>query len=242
MNDNVDSRRLLPVEGLYNIRELGGYPAAGGKRVKWGVFFRSGDMAGITAGGRKVLEKAGIRSVVDFRTDAERAGAPDGEIGAAAKTLRLVIDGGSIIDLSRTGAETDGPALMKTLYRAMVDHARPQYAGLLKFVSEPENTPVLFHCSAGKDRTGLAAAFILSALGAGRETVIADYLLSAKYLEGKYRELIQSAPSLLPLMTVKRSYIEAALNRIDEAYGGMETYLRAELGAGLEELRRLYTE
>jgi protein-tyrosine phosphatase len=240
MND--DDRRRLAAQNLYNARELGGYPAARGKQVKWGVFFRSADLACLIPADRLLLEKAGIKSVVDFRNDAERQSAPDSEIGTVTKTLRLAIDAANMIDLSRVGEDAAGAVLMEGLNCTMVDQARPQYAAFFRLISESGNTPVLFHCSAGKDRTGLAAALVLSALGAPRETVIADYVLSHTYLEGRYRELIQTTPYLAPLLTVKPSYLEAALDHIDETYGSMEIYLEKELGADLERLRELYTE
>jgi protein-tyrosine phosphatase len=90
--------------------------------------------------------------------------------------------------------------------------------------------------------TGLAAAFILFALGTGRETIYADYELSAACLKDKYRAIISARPHLEPLMTVRRSYLEAALERIDSRYGGPEQYLRRELGVDIEALRELYTE
>jgi protein-tyrosine phosphatase len=236
----MDERRLLPLEGLYNFRDLGGYPAAGGK-VRWGCLYRGGDLRELRPQAKQCLEARKIRTIVDFRDPAERLDAPDGELATAEKTYSLPIEAGNMLELARLEISA-GEALMQRLYLALVDQCRPQYRDFFAILGEPENGPVLFHCSAGKDRTGVAAALVLSALGVDRETVVADYLLSGEYIRGKYRDLLAGAPYLEPFMTVRPGYIAAALDGIDSAFGGMDRYLREELGACPERLRRLYTE
>ncbi len=121
-------------------------------------------------------------------------------------------------------------------------HCQPQYTEFFKILQGGNNAPLLSHCSAGKDRAGFAAALFLSSLGVDRETVIGDYMLSAQYLKGKYDKEIQAHPELEPLLTVKREYIEAALNTIDKEYGGMENYLTNNLGVDLGKMRELYAK
>jgi protein-tyrosine phosphatase len=104
------------------------------------------------------------------------------------------------------------------------------------------NTPLLFHCSAGKDRTGFASALFLASLGVDKETIIQDYLLSKKQVEEKYAGFVAENPVLEPLMTVKREYIEAALDLIDKEYGGMENYLTHYLQVDTLKMRKIYTE
>jgi protein-tyrosine phosphatase len=132
--------------------------------------------------------------------------------------------------------------MMEELYRVLVDEARPAYRQLFRLLTEIRNSPLLLHCSAGKDRTGLAAALILFALGTDRGTIYEDYCLSGACLKDKYAADFAATPHLEPLMTVHRSYLDAAFERIDGNYGGPENYLRRELGADIEGLREMYTE
>jgi protein-tyrosine phosphatase len=243
IDDNIPEvkpERILPLRGLYNLRDLGGYPLKGGRRVKWGILYRAGDLAPLSPDGRETLEKRNLKTIVDFRDQEERDLAPDGTIATVTHTRWLPIDAGNTTDL--TGAGSGGEAMMETLYRILAEYARSQYREFFAILSNPTNTPLLFHCAAGKDRTGLGAALILSALGAGRETIMEDYLLSRECLKGKYRARVAKKPSLEPLMTVRRSYLEAAFDTIDRNYGGMDRYLRDELGADSGLLRDLYTE
>jgi protein-tyrosine phosphatase len=237
----TEKQRILPLEALFNVRELGGYPAFEGRRVKWGLLYRSGDLYTLTDGDRVFLEERGIRTVVDFRGPHERARSPDKAIGTVEKTWELTIDAGNMMDLSGMQAGASGEGMMGDLYRVLVDEATAVYRQFFRLLADTHAAPLLFHCSAGKDRTGLAAALILFALGTDRETVFADYELSTACLKDKYRAIINEKPHLEPLMTVRRSYLEAALERIDSRYGGPEQYLRRELGADIEALRELYT-
>jgi protein-tyrosine phosphatase len=245
--------RLLPTESLFNVRDLGGYPVAGGdgaddkagkrarRQVKWGLLFRAGDLYQPSDGDKALLEQKGIRTIVDFRGTREAARSPDAALGTVKKTQALPIDAGNMMDLSQVERGVNAADLMEKLYRVLVDKARPQYREFFKILSQKANAPLLFHCSAGKDRTGLAAALILSALRVERELIYQDYLLSHTYLKEKYREWLEREPHLEPVMTVRRSYLEAAFARIDQDFGGMEQYLRAELGADSALLRELYT-
>jgi protein-tyrosine phosphatase len=267
--------RLLPTESLFNVRDLGGYPVTGGdeepgdrsgdragthragegRQVKRGLLFRAGDLYNPSDGDRALLEKKGIRTIVDFRGKREVARAPDGELGTVKKTRVLSIEAGNMMDLAQMGKEVNAADLMEELYRILVDKARPQYREFFKILSQKEsrsshageapqavNAPLLFHCSAGKDRTGLAAALILSALGVEREIIYQDYLLSHTYLKEKYRIWLEQEPHLEPVMSIKRTYLEAAFARIEKDFGGMEQYLQTELGADRALLQELYTE
>jgi protein-tyrosine phosphatase len=100
---------------------------------------------------------------------------------------------------------------------------------------------LLFHCSAGKDRTGLASALILHALGADRETVMEDYLASAEHLRKHYTPYLETKPYMVPYMTVREEYLLTALAEI-EKHGGLDRYISHELKADTEHLRDLYTE
>jgi protein-tyrosine phosphatase len=188
------------------------------------------------------LESRNIKTIIDFRDANEKKLVPDAAIGSVVNVCELPIDLGSIDNLLSDIDPHSPILLMEEMYRLFVRESRPQYREFFRTISNPEYAPVLFHCSGGKDRTGLAAVFILSALGVDKNTVYEDYLLTEKCLKGKYSEWIARNKELEPLVTVERSYLDAAFAVLDEQYGGIERYLVDELGADLRLLRELYTE
>ncbi|MDR1419486.1 MAG: tyrosine-protein phosphatase [Treponema sp.] len=238
MNDNGG---VLPLERLVNVRDLGGFAAADGRFVRRGLLYRAGELSLPSRGDRAALEKLALAAIVDFRSGEEAAKNPDCAISTVKLRAKLPIDAGNILALSRKEGDVPGETLMEDLYRCLAEDARPRYREFFAILADSRNAPLLFHCSAGKDRTGLAAALLLSALGVGREQVYRDYLLSAVCLEGKYQDFIEEDPGVAPLMTVKRSYLDAAFESIDGKFGGIERYLEAELGADTGRLRELYT-
>jgi protein-tyrosine phosphatase len=222
---------------------LGGYPVTDetgrAKQIKWGLLYRGGELAAMTANDKKLLEERNIRTIVDFRSDSERKTSPDAKIATVKKRVELPIDAGNLMDMVFTfdGAETE----MRKLYAALPEEAIPPYRVLFELLSDPSNTPLLYHCTAGKDRTGLASALILYALGASGETIYKDYLESTKLLRERLASLMESQPNIVPYMTVQESYLKTACAEI-EKYGGFEKYLKNELKADIRRLRDLYTE
>ncbi|MDR1106823.1 MAG: tyrosine-protein phosphatase [Treponema sp.] len=236
-----DGGGVLPLERLVNIRDLGGFAAADGRFVRRGLLYRAAELSSPSQADRAALEKLALAAVVDFRSGEEAAENPDCAIGTVKLRAKLPIDAGNMLALSRNGGDVPGERLMEALYRCLAEDTREQYREFFAILADGRNAPLLFHCSAGKDRTGFAAALLLSALGAGREDVYRDYLFSAVCLEGKYQDLIDADPGLRPFMTVKRSYLDAAFDIIDGKFGGIERYLKDELGADTGRLRELYT-
>jgi protein-tyrosine phosphatase len=232
--------RILPLQTLFNVRDLGGYAAAGKKRVKWGLLYRAGDLYNPSPEDQALLESRGIRTIVDFRDSMERDNAPDCNPDTALQNRWLPINAGSFFDLVAAKTSAAMETFMMELYTLLVDTAREQYREFFALLGDGRNLPLLFHCSAGKDRTGIGAALILSALGVDRECIYDDYLLSARLLGNKYAGIIEKSPWLEPLFSVRRSYLAAAFQRIEAAYGGMDRYLREELGAEPDRLRKLY--
>jgi protein-tyrosine phosphatase len=146
-----------------------------------------------------------------------------------------------MLEMARVGKDISGEEFMTKLYALLVDAARPQYRAFFQLLSDTERLPILFHCSAGKDRTGIGAALIYSALGVEREAIYADYLLSAIYLAERIKVWLKDEPHLEPVMSIRRGYLESAFRVIDEKFSGVERYLREELCADTARLRELYT-
>jgi len=243
------TQRLLPLKGLLNTRELGGYPVTIGqtqKQVKWGLIYRSGGPEYMTPADSAMLEERRIKTVVDFRSGNERTALFG--LSSLVQTLELPIDAGNLMGTildtgkwnynpSAQGAEQE----MLKLYSILPEEGLPRYRELFSLLSEPDNAPLLYHCSAGKDRTGLASALILHALGASMETIMEDYLASTENLRPYWETYGKDQPQMLPYMIVKEEYLLAAYSTI-EKYGGIGSYLKKELEVDVNLLRELYTE
>lgn len=236
-----DNSRMVPLEGAVNFRDMGGYTAANGKTVKSGLVYRSGDLDLLTDADLRLLADMDLRTVIDFRSKEEVEAAPDRLPDTVKNAYHLVVDPGNIFELSEVNHDT-GPELMQKLNVLLVNDAKAQYAEFFRVLAIPGNAPLVFHCSAGKDRTGYGAALFLAALGVDRETIYADYMVSAPYAEAKYSGLLRKYPELLPAITVRREYLMAAFDEIDQVYGGVENYLIRELNVDLNLLQSLYTE
>ena len=240
-NMKQEQTRELPVEGAYNVRDLGGYTGAGGRTVKWRTVIRSGDLNSLTDADLAYMASIPIVSYIDFRDSNEIKSAADRRPATLKHDFFIPIEAGSVVELKDVRSGNTGDLLVWG-NRMFVRDFQPEFARFFSILSDPANTPLLFHCSAGKDRTGFAAAILLSALGVDRETIIEDYMLSAELLRDKYAADVAKYPELGPLMTVERRYIEGAFEVIDSEYGGAENYLTEYLGVDPALLRSLYLE
>ena len=232
--------RILPLAGAYNVRDLGGYPAADGKQVAWGLVYRSGDLHSLTDADKKLLEARNIQTIVDFRMPEEVAKAPHARLATVARTVALPIEYGNVLNLENAKTHTPEMMMME-LNRSLATDAHEQYRAFFRLLAASENTPLLFNCSCGKDRAGFAAALFLASLGVDRETILEDFMLSADGVKEKYAAVVAAKPGVAPLLTVKREYLEAAFEVIDTRYGGMDRYLREILGVDVVRMRSLYT-
>lgn len=264
----VVSIRRLPLEGQSNFRDLGGYRAAGGKYVRWGLLYRSGQLASLTEGDYQYLQPLGIRLVCDFRSDEERNRQATHWPGDAPEFLSTPIgaDGSGrnprTMQLKKLLIEHAAPeqmrAFMMSVYPDMPLAAAPQFERVLSRLLSAQGASMV-HCSAGKDRSGVFSALLLLTLGVPRETVIEDYLLTNRYVLADdtmartviaYQKLLgldraPPADVLKPVMGVERSYLEAALETIDRAFGSFDEYRRKKLHLSdpdVEKLRARYLE
>ena len=172
----------VPLRGARNFRDLGGYGARDGRSVRWRILFRSGSMAGLTSGDVDTLCTFGIRTIIDLRSTNERLREPTLCAGAFMPAMHArdyvfkSSDLGQALPTGQMEAEEARLAFERTyalLPFQFADQYRQMFAQLLA-----DNAPLIVNCSGGKDRTGVASALLLTALGVPRETVIEDYLLS----------------------------------------------------------------
>jgi protein-tyrosine phosphatase len=241
--------RVLSLAGASNFRDLGGYVGTAGRPLRWRQVFRSDHLAGLTASDRQTLSALGLGYALDFRGGTERAAAPYELPGVEQHSLAIEpLVSQWIQDRVAAGQAVTGPvaaALMRDLYRALVNDQGPRYAEFFEHLLTAD-APLVFHCTAGKDRTGFGAALLLLALGVPRETVIQDYLLSNDVYRHPPRPADDPlAEALAVLWRVEAGFLEAALRVVDEDHGGIERYLGQRLGLGraaLDTLARRYLE
>ncbi len=234
---------LLPLEGGFNLRDMGGYAAADGRVVKHGMLFRSGVMSLLTAADEAHLAALGIVTVCDLRRPGERKREPTRwcePAGVFYWSRDYEESSGVLSELMRLGMPDAAAVRQKMidLYpEILVDH-KPSYRFMFERLAAG-HVPLLFNCSAGKDRTGVGAALILSVLGVPREAIVEDYLLTNNYADfgrimaqggGEYERYRKIDPVVMrPLMAADADYLDAMFESLDRDHGGITGYL-AEIG------------
>lgn len=241
--DGMTRPRIIQTEGAPNLRDLGGYPAANGKTVKWGLVFRSDDLNDLTDADVRALMNLGIATVVDFRDRVEAVNYPDRLPDSVRTHRNIPIEAGKLMGGAGWHVTRNKmTGIMISAYRAMVNDYQASFRELFDLLADPDNLPLLFHCSAGKDRTGIASALFLSALGVRRETIVQDFLMSRECLKHKYVYGVDYDDDMEPMYTVHPEYLRAAFEVIDGRFGGVDRYLTERLGVDLEKFRERYTE
>jgi protein-tyrosine phosphatase len=232
------------LQGASNFRDLGGYIGIGGRRMRLGLVYRSDHLAGLTPDDHRALEPLRITHSLDFRGQAERAALPSLLPGAATVTLgiepTMVVRVKALLAAGQIPSEAETVALMAQTYRSFARDAIPTYARFFQHLIE-QPTPVVFHCTAGKDRTGFAAALLLCALGADRDTVMADYLLTNQlYRRSPLVHTDGPAHVVDVLWRVQPAFLDAAFDTVEREFGGMGRYLEGPMGLGPVAMARLH--
>ena len=242
MQDTVETepQRWVRLEGLDNVRDVGGLPLRDGGTTRSGMLLRSANLRHATpADVAHLVDVFGLRLVIDLRTprEVDRDG-PTAVAGAGVETVALSFlpeDGEA---LPETGDDTD--PLLRAYLGYLVDRTE-NVVEAVRLLGSPEAGPALVHCAAGKDRTGVLVALVLDAVGVEREAVIADYALSAEQVESMWRRWTAAAgvemPDDLTPHLPRAEVIATVLARLDEQHGvggrdGAAGWLRAN---GLED-------
>lgn len=244
MTEAIDTRRAPPLPGGRNFRDLGGYGGADGRRVRWGLLYRSGSLAGVTEEGVAMLRDLGIRGICDLRTSRERQSEPYGWADALGLSLWSRDYETSFAELRRmmesdlASAEAAREAMLAGYRRLPFDQASG-YAELFRRMAAGE-VPLVFNCSAGKDRAGTGAALVLTALGVSRDQVLADYALTDRIVDLETALAQPSQPGSLlgrqPREAVRAilgcdpDYIAAALDAAAPSEPAFAGYLHDTLG------------
>jgi protein-tyrosine phosphatase len=254
LSATLAENRMIPMEGGRNFRDVGGYRTADGRTVRWNVFYRSGSLGHLHKDGMARLRTMNIRAIIDLRMTTERKSDLSNWLSIAGlgywtRDYMLGGDEASLAqmfsDPSKLTASTMR-AMMTQGYRTMPKELAPQYRELFARLIAPEKGAVVVNCTAGKDRTGIATALVLTAIGVPFETVREDFLLSNG---GLNMDSVQDAISPLlatlspdvikPLVGVENEYLDAAFVQIKADYGSVGAYLEKELGVGPAEIALL---
>jgi protein-tyrosine phosphatase len=229
--------------GPTNFRDLGVYANAHGRHMRPGRLFRSDHLGGLSPEAGATLTGLGITRVLDLRGVTEREAAACGLDGVQVHSLAIeptvvqVLN--DLIGAGQTLTTEDVVGHMQDTYRGFVSHNSHRFAELFRHLLASDE-PLVFHCTAGKDRTGFAAALILQALDVPGETIWRDYLLTNERLKPPANNRLGLAPDVAAVLwRVQPEFLNAAFEAVDAVYGGMDDYLREGLGIGETERKQL---
>ena len=249
----VVGERRVPLVGALNVRDLGGYATADGRRTRWGQVFRADALSALTPEDLDAIADLGLRAVFDLRRDTERERAPNVVLGGDVRSIVLAMGGAAaegpeLMDQVMAGEITtiDDQFMIDVYAELLASHAA-DFGTLLGSLVEPDGLPALFHCTAGKDRTGLASAMLLSVLGVPEPVILDDYELSNRYRASvriaQLRPVLAEAgvdvDRVLPLLSAPRAVLTAALEVIRTQHGGVESYLQGPAGMDATQLEAL---
>lgn len=243
---NPTTSTLLPLQGAFNFRDMGGLRTADGRKVKSGILFRAAELTGLTPEDLALLEPYGIKHVFDYRNRGEAEEKPDPRI-AGAVNVRVPANEAAEQAPHVTIEQLFASGRHKAFSEDMLDKlyvglpiGNASYKKLMALLSEPEaNLPLVHHCAGGRDRTGVGSMLILMTLGVPYETILEDFLYSNVTLEAFHQAMFDMASkyisaeelrALEQAMRLQERYLNASLDSIERTYGTIERYLAEEFG------------
>ncbi|MET8688645.1 tyrosine-protein phosphatase [Streptomyces sp. NPDC004732] len=245
--------RQIPLQGAVNVRDVGGYRTYDGERVRLGRVFRADGLSKLTDADLGTVAGLGLKKVIDFRVPAEvQYDGVDRLPAGLSPTSRPITDNGLFTQLLTAIGSKDpvkqeemlgngkAAAFMRDVYRTFVTDSanRAQFAATLRDIAD-SRSPLLYHCTSGKDRTGWTTYLLLRLVGVPERTAAGDYLASNTYraaYDAKLREalkqggLMQNPDLIIPLQEVRADYLGTALTEATQRYGGFQGYLTKGLG------------
>ncbi|MGO4495199.1 tyrosine-protein phosphatase [Paenibacillus sp. 2RAB27] len=255
-------QRAEEIERRTNLRNLGGYRTADGRTIKHNLLFRSAELAEMNETDIAYLQENGLRYICDFRSEGEQIANPN-PVVAGAEDIHISVLGGVVnpqemfeLIMKMDISEFKGDWLENVYVQFVSDPiAKAAYRRFFDLILQAEGSPLLWHCAAGKDRTGFAGAILLLALEVPMETVMEDFLRSNNNRKEAIEHVLSSIQEKLgddnklakvrEMMAVKQEYLTTALNEIKKNYGTMESYMEEVLGLtseARENLKSIYLE
>ena len=269
---SVFAQQFLPVKGIVNARDLGGYEVQDGRKVKSGMLLRAAHLAEAKDADIAYLEGLKVATVIDFRKEEEKQGKVDRDI-PGARYVSLIVDASGNAMANATEEEKKkmtgrkkfdvkkiivfaafndkAKAVAMNMYPTLLftPECQQQFARFFRLVLETESGAVLYHCTQGKDRTGIASALLLAALGASRETIVEDFDATNKVYENdvkKYSRRVKLWGGKEEEIAVVKAFLGCntenfvkSLDTIDAQYGSLLDYLKGPIGLNDEDIRIL---
>jgi protein-tyrosine phosphatase len=238
--------RLVHVKGAYNFRDIGGYKTKDGKTVKWNKVYRSADISHLTAGDLDTLKNRKIRSVIDFRGVKESEAAPD-RLPEGTAYLLCPAGSDSLPDAKKMIAMLQSGNFLMDMYgnpQYLAARYKPFFSMLLTM---PSNDALLYHCTGGRDRTGMATALLLYTLGVPMQTIEADFTASNVYLEPMNAQMFKGLAQMGNMdiekiktnLALRPELLQAMFDGINKKYGSVAAFMQNELGVGPKQVAQL---
>lgn len=251
----MTASRNSVIPGIQNFRDIGGYLAAKGKQVRWGMLYRSAQIESLSYSTFKELRNIGIKTIIDLRAFEE-----------IAKTPRLEDQGFNVVHIPIRGVNTDDAMrkirngevkndsiyrLKRRINREMVTYYRTEFSKMFDVLLEEDNYPALIVCPTGMEQSAIASVLIFSALGVNDETIMSDYLRSSGSKQNNsffdiprasgygYRLPVKTQEAITTLFSAREGFLNAAKNQIKRNYGDMPTYLNKGLGLSDDNIKDL---
>ncbi len=249
------AKRQVKLQGAINFRDLGGYATQDGHHVKWKEIYRSADISKLSDSDLAILQTRMIGDVVDLRGVGESGRAPD---RLNPGTDYILCPAGSDQDLQawmkQISTLSSGGDSMMVVYYSNTAFLAARYKPFFgKLLELPANKALLFHCTAGKDRTGIGAALLLYALGVPYSTIVDDYVATNYYRAQENQQRIHQMTQMMhvneqvatDLLSAKKQYLDATFDAITKQYGSVDNFLKTQIGLDdlqLQALRKKYLE
>ncbi|MEN2399102.1 tyrosine-protein phosphatase [Flavobacterium sp. MC2016-06] len=246
-------KRLVPVKGALNFRDVGGYKTNDGKQVLWDKVYRSAAINKLTDEDVALLDKKGIHTIVDFRGVAEAAAAPDRLPKNSDYTLSPAGSDSLPNPAQMVKFLKEGNFLEKFYGVDAVKYSGDRFRPLfIKLLTLDKKEAIMYHCTGGRDRTGMATALFLYILNVPQETIEADYVASNIYLRKMNKGMMAPLAKMSGLteeqvekeMALRPELIRSFFDGLKKQYGSIENFLQQEIGIGPKEiaiLRKKYT-
>ena len=249
----ITAERVIPMQSLFNFRDLGGYYTANGSQTRWGKLYRSSSFAGASLEDAKILNNLGIRTVIDFRTDKEREDSPSKYI--TSQTYNFPLRGNPTVIfsdqiLSKKMKAGDVKVYTQTIFSWLLENNSDYYMKMFDILSDSDNYPVVIQCVSGSDRSAVAAALILAALNIDSDQIVSDYMLTNdlmnydSYISNLAKDNIYlQDPDIQETYTamyrMHKETIIYSFNKLQKDYGTLDNYFSTVLKLNAKKREKL---
>jgi protein-tyrosine phosphatase len=216
----------LPLKNAYNVRDLGGYACQNGETTRWRIFLRADNLTHLDADEIQLLKDYGVRTVIDLRSREECAILPDPFLeDAGVHYLNIPLITENVADVTKTITGKAPQDFLKSFYIELIEHGQGVIKQILTEIASHGDGCLLFHCAAGKDRTGIVAMLLLGLAGVGAPDIVSNYEVTYTCLRQDSKFFEAAGPIPIEVCMSKPEYIEHVMAHIQGRYGGIPEYL-----------------